>query len=208
VQSITDDFCSLLDRFCEYFFWEELPTNFSNRSEFIVDRSSAVLDLARTERAGINATHQDMVKFGDEKSSDYRTIAEAISRYCKDAPKIIEDRWKEGRRVLNQLRREEAYELTGISGFDVSLGQPTQRSSAAVQITTNKPFFPPEDAEQAFIGRQESFRQLERSFFPAGVINTSPELKSFVVYGMGGVGKTQLCSQFAKQYRNQYGKYT
>jgi hypothetical protein len=183
-----------------YCFWEGEPTPFGDASECIVDRSSAVIDLDKIEKTGIFTTHEKMVKFNSKNSSEFRTVAAALKMYCENAPKIVEDRWKRSRLTLHQEWSEEAYELSGHSGIEIKTGQASRPAEPVLQSTINAPFNPPQTREGAhvFIGRDACFQALDNAFFPGGCINTSSELKSFVVYGMGGVGKTQLCAQFAK----------
>lgn len=64
-----------------------------------------------TERAGIPAPHALMCKFSNKRSPGYRTVAAALQRYSREAPDVIETRWKKARERLNDLRRVEADEL-------------------------------------------------------------------------------------------------
>jgi hypothetical protein len=203
-QSITGEFAPLMKQFHMFFFWEELRTSFGDHSDFIVDPSSAVLDLDNTEKAGIHATHSRMVRFNSIESSNYRMVIEALFRYCHLAPRIVSHRWCQAIPALNQLRVDEAYELGGL-GFDVHLERPFRHREVAMQRTTHRHFYPPQDAASDFIGREDMFRILYDAFFPGGSLNVSLKRKSFVVFGMGGSGKTQLCSNFAQDYQDQYG---
>lgn len=83
-----------------------------NNSFQIVDESSAAPILDNTERSGIDADHQHMCKFADRSSMGYRTVAEALLRYSREAPPLIAKRSREAREMINHLRSHEAAELT------------------------------------------------------------------------------------------------
>ncbi|KAI1382088.1 hypothetical protein F4677DRAFT_14843 [Hypoxylon crocopeplum] len=202
-QSINVEFAPIMKQFHTFFFWEELPTAFGDRTEYVVDPSSAVLNLDNAEKAGIYATHTGMIKFNSTSSSSYRTIIEALSRYCHDAPRVISHRWTQAIPALNQQRAGELYELGGLA-FDVHSQSTFQHQHMSATEVFNKHFFPPQDTAPDFIGREDKFQLLQDAFFPLGNTNVSAKRKSFVVFGMGGSGKTQFCSKFAEDYRNFY----
>lgn len=202
-KAITGEFMPLMRQFRLFFFWEELKTEFESGADFVVDHSSAVLDLDNTEKAGIHATHSEMVKFRHPASSSFRTVIEALSRYCSDASRIISHRWNQAIPALQRLRAGEAYELGGL-GFDVHLGEHFQHREIAVQETVLRHFYPPQEATPEFIGRQDMLRKAYNAFFPDDIPEASTRRKSFVVYGMGGSGKTQLCSKFALDWKIKY----
>jgi flagellar biosynthesis GTPase FlhF len=52
-------------------------------------------------------------------------------------------------------------------------------------------------SSRRFIGRIEYLDKLQNYF--THQIGELPHLKIFVLYGMGGVGKTQICLKFAEQ---------
>ena len=57
-----------------------------------------------------------------------------------------------------------------------------------------------------FTGQEKHLRRLHEYFVPL-----SPHRKIFLLYGMGGVGKTQICLKFAEETSDRYvasGSYT
>lgn len=200
-QSVDADFSPLVKQFHMFFFWEELPTSFGGHSDFIVETKSAAPKLDNTETAGIHATHSGMVKFSSRESSDYRTVIAALVTYCEKAPKIISHRWKQAELALKQLRAGEAWELGGF-GFDVHSEQPLRHRNIAV----HRHFSPPRETTSNFIGREDMLRTLYKTFFPGGYPINSSSRKSFVIFGMGGSGKTQLSSKFANKHKIEYGR--
>lgn len=197
-QSIDNDFAPLMKQFHMFFFWEELPTALGNQSDFVVDPESAAPKVDNTETSGIHSTHSGMVKFGSRESSDYRTVIDALRRYSEKAPRIIEHRWSQAEAALIQLRAGEAWELGGF-GFDVHLEQPFRHRD----IPVHRHFYPPQATVSQYVGREAMLDMISASFLPKGSITDSPGRKSFVVFGMGGSGKTQLCCQFAATFKHQ-----
>lgn len=51
-----------------------------------------------------------------------------------------------------------------------------------------------------FTGREDELQQIERAFFECHGVDRALR---FVVFGVGGSGKTQLCLKFAEKYRER-----
>lgn len=199
-QSVSNDFMPLVKQFHMFFFWEALPTPFKGgRAGFVVDPESAVPKLDNTESAAIHATHSGMVKFGSKDASDYRTVLAAIVNYCEKAPDIISHRWGQTESALRQLRASEAWELGGY-GFDVHLEQPFRHQG----IPVNDHFYPPQEMTATFVGRRDELQNLHAALFSKGKGNVGEDKNIYVVFGMGGSGKTQFCSKFAHIYKERY----
>ena len=197
---VDNDFAPLVKQFHLFFFWEELPTRIGIRSTLLVDHKSAAPKLDNTEAAGIHATHSDMCKFGSRTSSDYRTVIAALTTYCEKAPGIISHRWRQAEAALRQLRLGEVEEIGGF-GFDVHLERPYQ--SQGIRSNDMIHFHIPEETTHTFVGCQDLLRTLRDTLFPNNCPTTRPGGKSFVVFGMGGSGKTELCSKFATENRHE-----
>jgi len=52
-----------------------------------------------------------MCKFESTSASGYVTVASAVMRYARDAPRVIEIRWKRSDEMLSTERSNEASEL-------------------------------------------------------------------------------------------------
>jgi hypothetical protein len=205
LQLCTEHFTPLMKQFHVYFFWEELPTNFGQRSAFVVEESSAAPILDDTERSGISATHSGMVKFSTDDGSSYRTVMATLRRYCKGAPRTIARRWEQALEAFAQVRWNESFELAGL-GFDVHLDRPFRHKFGTSERSRNKHFYPPQEAATDFIGREDMFKTLELALFSEKRVEGTASFrqqKRFVVYGMGGSGKTEFCSQFARDYKER-----
>jgi len=72
---------------------------------------------------------------------------------------------------------------------------------------TNEHFDIPKPVDPFYTGREDYAERLRSWFLPApsrkqrGEKIAKAEQKRFVVYGLGGAGKTQFCSKFAQDNR-------
>jgi len=105
--------------------------------------------------------------------------------------------------ALNQLRAGEAYELGGL-GFDVHLERPFRHHKITVHKSGPRYFYCPQEAAADYVGRETMFQTVYDAFFPMGEPIACAKRKSFVVFGMGGSGKTQFCSKYAQDNRDRY----
>jgi hypothetical protein len=197
LEIITDQFAPLMKQFHIFFFWEEVQTNFGNRTGLVVKESSAAPILDNTERSGIDATHSRMVKFSKTNSSSYRTVIAALTRYCREAPKLIARRWEMALAALARTRSNEAFELAGLA-FDRYDDRLFYYKTDVSERPLNRHFYPPQEASTDFIGREDVSRILHKALFPPESNSSIRRQRRFVVYGMGGSGKTEICSKFAR----------
>ncbi|KAG9240336.1 tetratricopeptide repeat domain protein [Calycina marina] len=203
LELITDQFAPLMKSFHVFFFWEEVQTSFGHRSGFLVEESSAAPILDNTERSGIDATHSSMVKFSKTNSSSYRTVIEALRRYCREAPRVIAHRCEKALAALARARSNEAFELAGFD-FDIHHERLFPGEINTSRRSHNRFFFLPQETAADFIGREDTSDILHNALFLPEITSSISGQSRFVVYGMGGSGKTQLCSQFAKDNQARY----
>jgi hypothetical protein len=199
---VTAEFAPLMKQFYIFFFWEEIQTNFGSRSRFVVEQSSAAPIIDNTERCGIYATHAGMVRFSNSSSTSYQTVIAALTRYCKTAPQIINHRWQQARKALHQARLSEASELTGLV-FDVHEKDQPLHPLPVTKKRYNQHFYVPPGNKYDFFGRQDAFESLAKAFFSSQSPRLSRKQKIYVVYGMGGSGKTHFCSKFARDHQER-----
>lgn len=67
--------------------------------------------------------------------------------------------------------------------------------------STNVHYMVPQSVSSNYTGRQASLEVLKRSFVESEKVKGT---KVFVVYGLGGSGKTQFCCKFAQDNRNDF----
>jgi hypothetical protein len=203
LQMITDQFAPLMKQFHIFFFWEELQTKFGAKARFMVEESSAAPMIDNTERSGIYANHSRMVQFPGAKSSSYRTVVEALIRYCREAPPVIVRRWQQATASMAQARSHEAFELTG-TVFDVhNNNRPSYYQRTASERPRNKHFRIPQAVSSIFTGREDMSHLVARSLWVDDETDTSHQQRRFIIYGIGGSGKTQFCCKFAQDHRQR-----
>lgn len=204
LHSITEQFAPLMKQFHIFFFWEELESGEGNRRGYIVEESSAAPLVDNTERSGIHARHSEMVRFSNKNTSSYRTVVEALVRYCRNAPPIISRRWKKALEALARARSDEAYELAGVA-FDIhndnQLFQYRQKNSARPR---NRHFHIPQAVSSIFTGREDLSQVVENSLFATDITQSFRHQQRFIIYGIGGSGKSQFCSKFAQNHRERF----
>ena len=111
LQNITDHFAPLMSQFHVFFFWEQERTDLKYTRDYIVDEASAAPILDNTERSGIAADHRSMCKFEGKGSPGFTTVVEALRRYGRDAPRVIQGRNQWARDVLRDQDWHRAAEL-------------------------------------------------------------------------------------------------
>lgn len=94
----------------------------------------------------------------------------------------------------------EAEEIGGY-GFDVHLEKPYL--SKAIRSGDMIHFHIPEQTSHTYIGCEDLLGTLRSAFFPGNCTVEHAGPKSFVVFGMGGSGKTELCSKFATDNKHE-----
>ena len=63
-------------------------------------------------------------------------------------------------------------------------------------------YFIPHNSTGIFTGRDNVLRKLNDSFFPSRNESALATQKRFILYGLGGSGKTQICTRFAEVHRD------
>jgi len=200
LQNITDQFAPLIKQFHIHYFWEQRNTVTRTWTGLIVKESSAAPILDDTERSGVWATHSGMCKFATAGSPGFSVVRATLSRYARDANELIASRWMNALEALARLRRNEAAEL--LESYD-----PNQESPVIYDkhphIVRNKFFSVPYNASSIFTGRQDITERLERSILPSKTQTQLPMQKRFILYGLGGSGKTQFCLKFIQDHRQE-----
>jgi hypothetical protein len=196
LQDINDQFAPLAKRFAIYCFWEQLKTSMIDGTYYIVDRESAVPQWTNVEQAGIEGDHSHLCKFSDAGDPGFRLILAALKRYTRLAPEVIRERWSEDRKLLKREIESEAAELMRV---DSGLSEHSEPA-----VIRNKYFSVPRIASSIFTGRNDIAQKVRQKFFAADRQNDGSQHKIFVLYGLGGSGKSQFCLKFAQDNREQY----
>lgn len=200
LQDVIDHFAPLIKQFHIHFFWEQKNTFNGTWTGLVVKESSAAPILDDTERSGIWATHSGMCKFATAVSPGFSVVRATLTRYARDANELIANRWIHATEALDRLRRNEAAEL--LESYDPTQGSPVIYDKHPHTLR-NKFFSVPYNASSIFTGRQDITERLERNILPDKKQTQSSMQKRFVLYGLGGSGKTQFCLKFIQDHRQK-----
>ncbi|KAE8449286.1 hypothetical protein EG329_008186 [Mollisiaceae sp. DMI_Dod_QoI] len=196
LQDISDQFAPLTKRFSIYLFWEQLETRFGTTNVYVVDHDSADPGWESAERAGLDADHSQMCKFVSENDGRFKLVLSACKRYIQDAPRVVRARWNEDRELLAMERKQEAAEmLRHDSGLSIS-GGPSP--------TRNVHFIVRRSASSLFTGRVGTANLLRQKIVSTLSGKENHQHKIFVIWGLGGSGKTQFCLKFIEDNRDSF----
>jgi tetraacyldisaccharide-1-P 4'-kinase len=67
----------------------------------------------------------------------------------------------------------------------------------------NKHFEVPHTVSSVFTGREDVYQRLSEACLPSNAREGQRVQKRFVLYGLGGSGKTQICLKFAQDHRER-----
>jgi len=207
LQNITDQFAPLVKQFRLYFFWECIETKMGSKSGYTVREDSAAPIWDNTERSGIYATHAQMCRFANRESAEFQTVLAALLRYARGAQETIGPRWSSAKRFLATQRSIEAAELIG---FDVHNNNapflcesPKVHQDDAGRKLRNKYFRVPHNVSSIFTGRDVITQVLQKKILGSTDSKARKQQKRFVLYGLGGSGKTQFCLKFVQDNRDR-----
>lgn len=197
LQEITDQFTPLLKRFAVYNLWEQKKTKMGDVSAYIVEEDSAAPTWDDTERCGILATHDDMIKFSHVHNQGYRVMLEALVRYIESAPALIQYRWEKDLEALKHERQLEAEDL---------LKPPLQYlvSEDGSKPNRNEWFIIPRCSSTYFTGRRLHADLVREKLGRVSHLEQANRHKVCVIYGLGGAGKTQFCLRYAEDNKSRY----
>lgn len=207
VQDLSDVFAPLVKQFHIFLFWERLRTRFGHQCGYVVGEDSAAPIWDDTERSGINANHSHMCKFENANNSDFRVILDALLRYSRTAGISISNRWQNAHKYLATQRSIEASELVGFNVHEdnrpfVYLNSSILREGETQRVQ-NKYFHVPHNASNIFTGQKDLSLEVQQKMLRAQQDVTRLGRKIFVMYGLGGSGKSQFCLKFIEEHRDR-----
>lgn len=197
LQEITDQFAPLMKRFAVYNLWEQKKTRVGDVSAYVVEEDSAAPTWDDAERCGISATHNEMIKFSDVHDHGYRVILGALVRYIESAPALIQYRWEKDMEALEHERQLEAEDLL----------KPPLRylfSDGGSKPNRNEWFIIPRCSSTYFTGRRLHADAVREKLGPVSHMDEANRHRVYVIYGLGGAGKTQFCLRYAEDNKSRY----
>lgn len=159
----------------------------------MVDEDSAAPIWDNVERCGIFTNHSAIVKYKSISDHGFRVTFEALTRYIRLAPDTVQFRWTSDLRSLAAERHREAEDLLRPS-FNAGL------SDESLAGDLNEWFVVPRCSSNYFTGRNRQAEALRERLRSKRRVSAHQH-KIYVIYGLGGSGKTQFCLKFVEDNR-------
>jgi hypothetical protein len=197
LNEINDQFAPLMKQFSVYNFWEMLETEDGDDRMYIVDQDSAAPVWDNVEKCGIMGTHSTMAKFESNRDKRFRPLLEAICRFAKAAPTLIRTRWVNEKISISRERQQQAEELLRPQI------QLTNADDAGYQ-DFNQWCMVPRRPSMYFTGRQKHAKTVRDMLGPVERVQNRKNNIVFVIYGLGGSGKTQFCLKYVEDNKHKH----
>jgi len=204
LQDIADQFAPLMKNFAIYYFWEQMETRNAKFFGYIVNADSAAPATDVVERCGIMATHSGMAKFGSRKDAGYQVVLGALARSIKAAPDRIKLRWIHDQQLLAEERLIDANERRKEAENIFQTLSPDSATTLVEITNTNELYLVRHRSSHYFTGRRSHADTLKGKFDEVRQTNKRYEHRVFVIYGLGGSGKTQFCLKYAEDNASRY----
>ncbi|KAG8532764.1 uncharacterized protein KY384_002642 [Bacidia gigantensis] len=206
LQNTTDEFAPIVKQYHIYFFWESQPSLLDQIKAYVVSQESAAPVWDRTERCGIEASHFTMCKFSSDTSPGFTTVMAALKRYGLECHVIVKRRWQVARKFLETQRSIEATELVGFDVHEANkpytyINSPKHQRHSKME---NKYYYVPHNVSVFYTGWESVTRELQQSFLSPPSPLSGRKRRIFVLYGLGGSGKTQFCLKFVHDHRQRF----
>jgi hypothetical protein len=198
LQDITDQFAPLMNRFSVYYFWEQVETRAGAFIGYIVDAESAAPAINVVDRCGIMATHSGMAKFKSRGDNGYQVVLGALARCIKAAPELVRVRWIHDQQILAEERWNEADERRREAEKVLSSLSLDSVTTLVETMDSNEIYLVRHRSSHYFTGRRRHAELLKDKFLEPLPKHKRHEHHVFVVYGLGGSGKTQFCLKYAE----------
>ena len=207
LKNVADLFAPLAKQYRTFCFWEQIKTDFSVDFDYMVPEESAAPYWDDIERCGLHATHKELCKFDKISTSGYRIVLSALLRYSEAAQASIPNRWQNANKYLATQRVIEASELIGFNVHKndelfMYFNSP-RHQSFEVQSLRNKYFHVPHSVSNIFTGQGRIYDELRQKMLMPQTPNHRVSKRVFVLYGLGGSGKTQFCLKFIQDHRDK-----
>jgi hypothetical protein len=197
LQDIEDQFAPMTKRVAIFNLWEGEPTRLGKQHRYIVEKESAAPQWPNAESNEIPASHDNMTKFSRKSSPGYLLVLSALSRYIKCARLEVPERWNEDLELLQNERHHEAEAL-------LRAQHPYRMASSPRPDHQNEWYFVPRGSSKYFIGRNYHADIVRSKLRHATRQEGLRHHQIFVIWGLGGAGKTQFCLRYAEDNRSRY----
>ena len=197
LQEITDQFAPLMKNYSIFNFWEEIESSSNDISALMVEEDSAAPVWDNVERCGIASTHSGMVKYRSAIDHGYPVVLAALLRYVRMAPTLIKSRWDHDQKMIATERQQEAEAL-------LQPPIPLSLSEESLNDDVNEWFEVPRCSTSYFTGREKQSQIVRKNLGSIQRPSSRTKHHIYVIYGLGGSGKTQFCLKYAEDHQARY----
>ncbi|KAK4935621.1 hypothetical protein LTR10_023344 [Elasticomyces elasticus] len=179
---LTTDFRFQLPDYKVYSFFESRPMK--GLSGLTVEKHSALLETNHEEHIPVDADHSAMCKFETQDDDTFKRVYKRIERLKNN-------------QFTARGSRAVGYVLV-INGQQKSLLRLNE-----ILVSHNQHFQVPHLLSPVFTGRDDDMQSLTAAFVPVPP-SQRPHQRRFVLFGLGGSGKTQICLKHVQDQRERY----
>ncbi|KAI6749901.1 hypothetical protein HG531_007166 [Fusarium graminearum] len=185
LQGLQSDYNAISQDIETIFFYETLKMDIGMKNLLIVPKHSAIISGARnSEEIPLIADHSSMAKFSTSKDDGFQTLVKKLRIFIDVAKLKVSENWKDwewrnGPRVIQKQQPK-----VDQNGKEFALG--------IVSSITRNPYF---------TGRDEILRSLNQKL---SLPLHSRGLSLVVLYGSGGMGKTQIATEYVHRHHADY----
>ncbi|WJG37392.1 uncharacterized protein FOBCDRAFT_149100, partial [Fusarium oxysporum Fo47] len=183
LQDLQSRYNSISQDFATTYFYETQEMKTPIGSLLVVPKFSAVVfGAVNSESVAMAADHSTIAKFANSQNSDFRKISRILQLFASQAKEAVAWNWKRWE-VFRGNRQDRFHKGSEFSASEFKVG-------IAFHLIRNP----------QFSGRRGILQRLDYSLRkPSGGIN--PNI--VVLYGSGGVGKTQVALEYAYRSRSK-----
>ncbi|KAM7189943.1 P-loop containing nucleoside triphosphate hydrolase protein [Rhypophila sp. PSN 637] len=202
LQSLQSSYNSTSHQFDTTFFYETRPMTVPLLGRLlVVPKFSAVVPGARNaEEVNMPVDHKTIAKYFGTDDPNFKAVSKRLRVLIRDVKQRVRQSWDhwgkqkqldiqrhfvelQGRSLLDDVTRQSTQSLDGQADFRVGLVMNQMRN-------------------RQFVGRKGVLARMDKSL--QGNDSQSPEMRVMVLFGTGGVGKTQIALHYAHQSTSRY----
>ncbi|KAI9148182.1 Kinesin light chain 4 [Paramyrothecium foliicola] len=176
-----DQFNSISSDLALVFCYEshKTPVLLGHSALIVPKHSAALAGYPRAISLSLAKNHNELVRYASNKDEDYKLITSHLQKLIMDAGEEVVRRWSHS-----------------VSKEPPRTGKPPDKSSTMKDPTSIiLSFNPPVEQTADFVGRDEMLQEMHAILCPK--ISQQSSARILVLYGLGGIGKTQLSLKYA-----------
>ncbi|KAK4206917.1 P-loop containing nucleoside triphosphate hydrolase protein [Rhypophila decipiens] len=202
LQSLQSSYNSISHQFDTTFFYETWPMTVPLLGRLlVVPKFSAVVPGARNaEEANLAADHKTISKYFGADDPNFKAVSGRLQVLARDVKQRVHQSWDHWRKQKQLDIQRHLVELQGRSPLDDATRQSTQSLESQVDFRVG--LVMNQMRNRQFVGRKRVLARMDESL--QGNDSQNLEIRVMVLFGTGGVGKTQIAFHYAHQSTSRY----